>query len=437
MIEAAAVQTQQAEGVIRQVENESAKIALNQELSELRAGHNRREFHVVIFGTGSAGKTSMINALLGHEVGKTEPVMGTTRHGENHTYSMNGVDGTVFLTDTPGLSEIGAGGADREREARELAARADLLVFVLDHDLIRTEYEPLASLVRQGKRSIVVLNKTDRLSDADRDAILAKLRERLRGLVPPDDIVAGAAAPRPINVREQLPDGSIVITLEEQPPELATLRARIAQILHREGDTLRAGNLLLRAHLLSKKAQDQLAWERDQQARDLIEKFQWITAGTVFANPFPALELVANGAVQFQMISELASVYGIQVSTSHVRMIGGQMIQMMLKLGLVETATSLVAGLFKSTLVGYAAAGAVQGVSMAYLTHISGEAFVEYFRRGQTWGDGGMQAALVRQFDLTSRTDFLQEFAKQAVKKVSHKILSGSPKSPEKPPVKT
>ena len=52
---------------------------------------------------------------------------------------------------------------------------------------------------------------------------------------------------------------------------------------------------------------------------------------------------------------------------------------------------------------------------MAYLTHISGQAFAEYFARGQSWGDGGMQAALVRQFDLNSRAEFLQEFAKQAI----------------------
>ena len=178
--------------------------------------------------------------------------------------------------------------------------------------------------------------------------------------------------------------------------------------------------------MLTRKAQDQLSLERDRRAEDVVEKFQWITAGTVFANPFPALELVANGAVQLQMISELAGVYGVQISTSHVRMIGGQMVQMLLKLGLVETATSLVAGIFKSTLVGYAAAGAVQAVSMAYLTHVSGEAFSEYFRRGQTWGDGGMQAALIRQFDLTSRGEFLQEFAKQAVQKVSTRFLQAT-----------
>ena len=436
MIQAATVQAEHAGDVIRQVANESARAGLNRELSEIQSGRNRREFHVVVFGTGSAGKTSLINALLGHHAGKTEPTIGTTQRAENHTYKLEGVEGTVFLTDTPGLSEIGEAGSEREREARDLAARADLLVFVLDHDLIRTEYEPLAALVRQGKRSIVVLNKTDRFTDTDAAAILAKLKERLRGLVPADDIVAGAAAPRPLAVRLKRTDGSTETVLEEQQPDLSALRARIGQVLSREGDTLRAGNLLLRAHLLSRKAQDQLARERDERARDVIEKFQWITAGTVFANPFPALELVANGAVQFQMISELAGVYGVQIATSHVRMIGGQMIQMLLKLGLVETATSLIAGIFKSTLVGYAAAGGVQAVSMAYLTHVSGEAFAEYFRGGQTWGDGGMQAALIRQFDLTSRAEFLQEFAKQAVQKVSSRLLHGNPKTPDQPAAK-
>jgi small GTP-binding protein len=436
VISAAAVQTEQAEGVIRQVGDAAAREKLGRELGELRTSQHHREFHVVVFGTGSAGKTSLINSLLGREIGKTEAVMGTTRHGENHTYTLEGVDGTVYLTDTPGLSELGEGGTAREREARELAARADLLIFVLDHDLIRSEYEPLAALVRQGKRSVVLLNKTDRFTPADRDAILAKLRERLRGLVAPEDVVPGAADPRPLLVRVKRPDGSVESVLEAQAPDLAALRARIEYILRREGDLLRAGNLLLRAHLLSKKAQDQLARERDQRAQEVIEKFQWITAGTVFANPFPALELLANGAVQFQMVTELAAVYGTQISTSHVRMIGGQMIQMLLKLGLVETATSLIAGIFKSSLVGYAAGGAVQGVSMAYLTHVSGEAFAEYFKSGQSWGDGGMQAALIRQFDLTRRVEFLQEFAKQAVMKASSRLLQAAAKTPEQPRAK-
>jgi uncharacterized protein len=299
------------------------------------------------------------------------------------------------------------------------------LIFVVDHDLIRSEFEPLAALARQGKRSIVVLNKTDRLLDHDRAAILDKLRERLQGIVPPKDVVAVAASPRPTPTRIKNADGSYTTILDIEPADIDALQDRIEAVLAREGDTLRAGNMLLRAHLIGKRAQDQLARERDIRAQAVVDKFQWITAATVFTNPIPALDLMATGAVQFQMISELAAVYGVEITSAHVKMIGGQMIQMLLKLGMVEAVTSLIAGLFKSSLVGYAAGGAVQCVSMAYLTHISGLTFREYFARGQLWGDGGMQAALVRQFDLNSRAEFLQEFAKQAFDKVISKALRG------------
>jgi uncharacterized protein len=426
---AAEAQAENAEKVVAQISNEGARARLNGELATLRADKDQRRFHVVVFGTGSAGKTSLINALLGYHVGKTEAVMGTTRRGENHSHTVEGVEGTLVLTDTPGLSEIGAGGAQREAEARDLAARADLLLFVVDQDLIRTEYEPLVALARQGKRSIVVLNKKDRFLEADRKAILAKLRERLAGVVEPPDIVAVAAAPRPLPVRVQRNDGTVETILEIQPPDLKALESRIEAVLAREGDALRAGNLLLRAHLIGKEAQDELGRQRRRQAQAVIERYQWVTAGAVFANPIPVGDLLATGAVQFQMISELAGVYGVELATSHARMIGGQMIQMLLKLGIVETASSLIAGIFKSTLVGYAAGGAVQAVTMAYLTHVSGLTFAEYFERGQTWGDGGMQAALVRQFDLNSRAEFLQEFAKQALDRVVRRMI----KTPAQP----
>jgi small GTP-binding protein len=429
VVQAAEVQAEKAEGVIAQVKDESARSELNAELAEIRADGRHRRFHVVVFGTGSAGKTSLINALLGRHAGKTEAVMGTTRHGEVHTQAIEGVDGTVLLTDTPGLSEIGSGGAEREREARDLAARADLLLFVVDHDLTRSEFDPLVALARQGKRSIVVFNKKDRFPDADREAIVAKLRDRLCGVVAPDDVVTVAASPRPTPLRVENADGTVATIVEPEPPDIRSLRARFAAVLRREGDALRAGNLLLRAHLVSRRAQEQLSRERDERAKAVVDRFQWITAATVFTNPLPALDLLATGAVQFQMISELAGVYGIEITSAHVKMVGAQMIQYLLKLGMVETATSLIAGLFKSSLVGYAAGGAVQCVTMAYLTHISGLTFREYFSRGQNWGDGGMQAALVRQFDLNSRAEFLQEFARQALDKVISKALGGKGKA--------
>ncbi len=423
VIQAAEIQTERAQVVVDQVKDEAARARLTTELAGIRGDRQERRFHVVVFGTASAGKTSLINALLGEHVGATEAVMGTTKHGEVHTHEVRGVEGTLLLTDTPGLSEASSAGAIREFEARDLATRADLLLFVVDHDLIRSEFDPMVALARQGKRSIVVLNKLDRFTDDDRAAILQKLRERLAGVVPSKDVVAVAASPRPLPVRITDRDGTVRTVYETEPPDLSALEGRIASVLRKEGDSLRAGNLLLRAHLIGKRAQEQLGKERDERAQETIDKFQWITAGAVFANPIPALDLMAASAVQFQMISELAAVYGVEISTAHVKMIGQQTVQMLLKLGLVEAATSLIAGLFKSSMLGYAAGGAAQAVSMAYLTHISGHAFAEYFAHGQSWGDGGMQAALVRQFDLNSRSEFLQEFAKQALQKIAEKAV--------------
>ncbi len=415
IIKAARVQLEKTEGTIELVDDGPAKSRLRSRLAELRREIGDNAFHVVVFGTGSAGKTSLIAELLGHEAGAVDAVMGTTRAGANFEHPIAGIDGRVLLTDTPGLSEIGREGALREAEARDLAARADLLVFVLENDLIRSEFEPLAALAKQGKRSLVALNKKDRYEEADLAAILDKLRARLHGLVASEDVFAVAAAPRPMSVRVMKPDGGYTMSEEPVPADVAPLRRVLASVLKREWDELRARNFLLKAHLLSREAQDEVGRERDDRARAIVEKFQWITAGTVFANPLPALDVVAAGAIQFQMISEVAAVYGVELSMAHARKIGEQMIKSLLKFGFVEAATSTVAGMFKASLVGFATGGAIQAVSMAYLTHIAGLAFREYFKAGQNWGDGGMQAALNRQFSLHSRGEFLQEFARQAL----------------------
>ena len=85
------------------------------------------------------------------------------------------------------------------------------------------------------------------------------------------------------------------------------------------------------------------------------------------------------------------------------------------KVGLVEAATSVIAGIFKRSPLSFAAAGALQAVTMAYLVRIAGKAFTEYYRDGESWGEGGIEAAVLRQFERNSRADFLQDFARQAV----------------------
>jgi small GTP-binding protein len=413
----AETQAKRAGDFIDRIADRERREALGGELEQLQAERRAEisSLYVVVFGTVSAGKTSLINALIGRKVGATEAVMGTTRHGESHTYELKTADALVSLTDTPGLSEAGQGAEVRETEARALAVRADLLLFVVDHDLIRSEYEPLIELARLGKRSIVVLNKKDRFPDEDLAAILAKLRQRLWGVIDPADIVAVAAAPAPVPMRIQRPDGSVETVIEHEEPDISELRSRVSHVLRHEGKLLHAANLLVRGRLLEQEAREQLERERERRALAVVDHHQWVTAATVFANPIPALDILAGGAVQMEMIAELARAHGVDLSPAQVRSLAGQMVQAVLKLGLIETATSLIAGVFKRTLVGFAAGGAVQAVAMAYLTRVSGKAFIDYFRQRQSWGPDGLYGTVLNQFEQTSRAEFLQDFARQAV----------------------
>lgn len=69
-------------------------------------------------------------------------------------------------------------------------------------------------------------------------------------------------------------------------------------------------------------------------------------------------------------------------------------------------------------MAGLIAGRAIQAVSAAYLTHIAGRSFIEYFRQDQDWGDGGMGEVVQRQFELNRRDEFVKAFVKDAFDRV-------------------
>jgi small GTP-binding protein len=377
-----------------------------------------REFQVVVMGTGPVGKTSLINALLGRTAGETAAVSGTTRAGRVHTHMVEGQEGSLLLTDTPGLGAAGEQGLACEALAIELAREADLVIFVVDQDLIRADGQAIAELTRLGKRVIVALNKKDRFTADDRAAIMAQLHTRLVGMIPDDDLVAVAAAPAPVQVRVRNPDGTTQTVLEQEPPELEALESRVAAILDREGPSLRAGSILLRARLREQADRLRIAGQRRKQATVIVDRHQWIAAVTAFANPFLALGPMAVGAVQIRMLSEMAALYEVPLTAEFVEKVGHQMARTLLKLGAAEAAASVMAGFFKFNPLGFAAGGIVQAVTMAYLTRLTGISFVEYLERGQTWGEAGMEGVLTRQFEETRRSEWLLHFGKMAIQRL-------------------
>lgn len=121
----------------------------------------------VLAGRVNAGKSSLLNALVGRDRAIVSDVPGTTRDYIEETVSLSGLP--VRVVDTAGLRR-GGGLVEEEgiRRSGDLAADADLLLFVVDgKDLglgLRSEerdfLKKTAALAAQG-RLLLVINKMD------------------------------------------------------------------------------------------------------------------------------------------------------------------------------------------------------------------------------------------------------------------------------------
>ena len=407
---------------VAQIQDEVAKQALLSRSREIEANLSRGNIHVVVFGTGSAGKTSVVNALMGRMVGRVDAPMGTTEVGETYRLKLNGLDREILITDTPGILEAGVAGTLREELARQLATEADLLLFVVDNDLRKSEYEPLRALAEIGKRSLVIFNKIDLYPDSDQQVILARLRERVRGFLSAMDVVTIAANPQPVRL-----ETGASFQLE---PDIMLLIRRMAAILRAEGEDLIADNILLQSQRLGEQARKLIDAQRRRQAEKVVDRFQWIGAGVIAVTPLPVVDVLATAAINAQMVVEIGKIYGCELNLDRGKELALSLAKTLASLGIVEGAIKLVTTALELNIATFVVGKAIQGVSAAYLTRIAGKSFIEYFRHDQDWGDGGMTEVVQRQFQLNRRDEFVKAFVKDAIARVVEP-LNLKPPEPE------
>ena len=373
-------------------------------LDKLEHGH----IHIAVFGRVSVGKSALVNALLGEQRFATSPLHGETRSVQSGQWQ-EFRDGNVFLVDTPGINEVD--GEAREQLAKEVAARADLVLFVVDGDLTEAEHAALRQLVLLGRPLLLVLNKVDRYSREEREQLRAALTERTEHLIRAGDLVFAAAQPAPqwvVRVDEQ---GQEIEEQRQRPADVADLITRLWQILEQEGKTLAALNASLFAGELSDQVAGRVLTARRTLGERVIRTWCIAKGVAVALNPVPVADLVAAAVVDVTMILHLSRAYGLPLTRAEagglVKTIGAQM---MLLMGTVW-AVHLAASALKLGTGGLSAlvTGGAQGVVAYYSTYVVGHAAERYLANGKSWGEAGPKLAVREILDSLDRESIVEQ----------------------------
>lgn len=164
---------------------------MNQMIASSENGSLLKEgINTVIVGKPNAGKSSLLNALVGRERAIVTDIAGTTRDVLEEQINLNGI--TLNIMDTAGIRStedvVEKIGVDK---ALSLVDKADFIIYVVDTSTALDENdEKIIDAIRE-KKAIILLNKSDltqvtgeeeikeKLSGADHKMIAISAKENL------------------------------------------------------------------------------------------------------------------------------------------------------------------------------------------------------------------------------------------------------------------
>ena len=128
----------------------------------------------VILGKPNAGKSSLLNLLVGEEKAIVTDIAGTTRDVLEEQISLGGI--SLRMLDTAGIrsteDKVEQIGVER---AKEHAKNADLILYVVDASVPLDENDGQIMELLKGRKTILLLNKSDLETVISKEELTARI----------------------------------------------------------------------------------------------------------------------------------------------------------------------------------------------------------------------------------------------------------------------
>ena len=278
------------------------------ELQDLAARQASGAVHLCFFGEISAGKSSLIKALV-PDADVVVDVVGGSTGDVRHYRWRNEAGAEILLTDVPGTGghEDGA-----DAIATEEAKRAHLVLFVCDSDLTRAELNAIKVLLTFDKPIILVLNKADRYSADEQATLLQQLLLRideLGGDVRRDHVVAVSAGGI-AEIVERHADGSEGATRRARPADVGVLVVAINRLLGDDTKPLDVRRERAVFQIAAEKLELAESEYRLQRSEQIIRSATRKAVVGAMAAVSPGTDILVQGYIGTTMTQELCSIYG-------------------------------------------------------------------------------------------------------------------------------
>ena len=131
--------------------------------------------HVSLFGRTNAGKSTLMNRLVGFDVAIVSPTAGTTTDPVQKAIEINGL-GAAVIVDTPGLDDYTELGGERMARTAKVLDKTDIAIVLFTDEGGDAELKILEECRVREIPSIVVVNQIDIIASSE--AVVKSVGER-------------------------------------------------------------------------------------------------------------------------------------------------------------------------------------------------------------------------------------------------------------------